>query len=400
MRILIIGGGAAGLAAAVSARKENKKAEITVVERNDRIAKKILATGNGRCNFTNANMSPTCYFGDREFAKKVLENFGTEEALRFFEDLGVMHREEEGRIYPRSNQATSISDALRLFLAENNVKIITGKKISKLKYENGKFNADSISADKVIVAVGGCAAPNFGTDGSSYNLLTDFGHGKTRTKCALVSLKTDTEKIRGLKGVKVFARAEMTVNGKVVASDTGEVLFTDYGVSGIPIMQISRFAEKGAQVRLDMMSEMSFEDLCGELRKRAALFPERDGTEIFSGLINKKLAVPVMRGGNVEKMNVKAKDFTDKNILGFAKFLKGLRLTVVGDSSFSNAQVTAGGIETAKFDPVTMESKLKKGLYAVGEALDVDALCGGYNLHFAWATGAAAGKYAAREAKK
>lgn len=400
MKILIIGGGAAGLAAAVSARKENKNADITVAEKNDRVAKKILATGNGRCNYTNCDINGRFYYGERGFIEKVLERFGTDEAIDFFSSLGVAYREEDGRIYPRSNQAQAVADALRLFLSENNVRFEVGKKILSLRYENGRFNADGITADKVIVATGGKAAAAFGTDGSSYALLTSFGHGKTALKPALVSIKTDTEKIKGLKGVKVFAKVSMLSNGKRVAEDTGEVLFTDYGLSGIPVMQISRFAEKGAVVCVDMLPKMSCEEVKREITRRIRLFPKREGGELFTGLVNKKIAVPLLKYAKVDKISVKAKDFTEENIRKSAEFLKGLRLGVTGDNGFQNAQVTRGGIELKDFDPMTMESKLRRGLYAAGEALDCDGLCGGYNLHWAWATGYIAGTNAARGADR
>lgn len=396
MKILIIGGGAAGLAAAVSARKENKNADITVVERNDRVAKKILATGNGRCNFTNRDIDPRFYFGDRSFIAKVLERFGTDEATGFFSSLGVAHREEDGRIYPRSNQAQAVADALRLFLSENNVRFEVGKKISSLKYENGRFNADGITADRVIAATGGKAAPAFGTDGSSYSLLTSFGHTKTELRPALTAIKTDTEKIKGLKGVRVFARVCLLLNGKTAAEDTGEVLFTDYGLSGIPVMQLSRFAERGAVICVDMLPEMSYEEAKAETERRIRLFPKREGGELFTGLVNKKTAPPLLKYAKVDKASVKAEDFTEENIRKSAEFLKRLRLTVTGDNGFQNAQTTRGGIELKDFDPATMESRLRRGLYAAGEALDCDGLCGGYNLHWAWATGCIAGKSAAR----
>lgn len=396
MRILIIGGGAAGLAAAVSARKENKNAHITVAEKNDRAARKILATGNGRCNFTNCDINPQFYFGERGFISKVLEKFGTDEAVEFFSSLGVAAREEDGRIYPRSNQAQAVADALRLFLSEEGVSFELGRKISNLKYENGRFDADGKACDKVIVATGGKAGASFGTDGSSYSLLTSFGHKRTPLKPALVSLRTDTDKIRGLKGVRAFAKVTLFVNGKAAAEDKGEVLFTDYGLSGIPVMQISRFAERGDNIHVDMLPEMSFDAVKTEILRRIRLFPEREGGELFSGLVNKRTAVPLLKYARVDKINVKAKSFTDENVRRAAEFLKELKLTVTGDGGFQNAQVTRGGIELTDFNPLTMESKLREGLYAAGEALDCDGLCGGYNLHWAWATGCIAGKNAAR----
>ena len=394
--VLIVGGGAAGLAAAVSARKENKDISVAIAEKNDRVARKILATGNGRCNFTNVDISPDKYFGDEAFIEMVLSRFSYEDALSFFASLGVIHRVEDGRVYPNSNMAASVADALRLYVNENNVSVFTGTGIDKIVRENGGFTAGSFFAKKIIVACGGSAAPIYGTDGKAYRLLTAFGHKLNTARPALVSLKTDITKIKGLKGVKVHANVKLENGGKTEICDTGEVLFTDYGLSGIPIMQVSRFAEKGSVVCLDMLPSFSFEETLALIKNHVRSFPERTGEEAFSGMINKKLAVPMMKSAGIEKMNIKLKELSDKNILKCAEFLKKLRLDVLGTSGFTASQVTAGGIDTAHFDPDTLQSKLCKNLFAAGEILDCDAYCGGYNLHWAWATGVIAGRSAAK----
>lgn len=394
--ILIIGGGAAGLAAAVSAIRTNNRIKIAIIEKSDRVAKKIHATGNGRCNYTNTDIQDAYFYGEREFVKKVLEKFGTNEALEFFKSLGIVRRVEDGRVYPISNQASSIADALRLYLAENGIDFVTScaaEDIAVLK--NGEFAVGDLAARKVIVATGGKSQPALGSDGSGYALLEKFGHKRTRLKPALVSLKTDTDKIRGLKGVKVFAKVTLKCKTETIASDEGEVLFTDYGVSGIPVMQISRFAEKGMTLEIDMMPKFSKDEVTGMIYTNVYAFPKREGCELFSGMVNKKIAIPMMKYAKVANSSVKAENFTDENILKCAIFLKELKLKVLGDNGFNNAQVTAGGIETDGFLPETMESKLVKGLYAAGEILDCDAICGGYNLHWAWATGVIAGKNAA-----
>ncbi len=396
--ILIIGGGAAGLAAAVSARWENSEIKIGIVEKNDRIAKKIHATGNGRCNYTNMDVKSDYFYGDKAFIEKVLARFGTEEAIGFFKELGIMHRVEDGRVYPVSNQASAIADCLRLYLMENNVQFITDTFVSDIDVDDkGNFYVGSLCAKKIIVATGGKAQPNLGSDGSGYKLLEKFGHRLTKIKPALVSLKTETEKIKGLKGVKVFARVTLLDKKRELASDYGEVLFTDYGVSGIPVMQLSRFAERGMTIKIDMLPSLSADDLTGEIYERIYKMPEREGGEFFAGMVNKKIAVPMLKAAEAASPTVKVKDFTDENIRKCVLFLKELRLTVTGDNGFNNAQICAGGIELEGFEADTMESKLQKGLYAVGEILDVDAICGGYNLHWAWATGTIAGKCACRQ---
>lgn len=394
--ILIIGGGAAGLAAAVSARKENSNIKIGIVEKNDRVAKKIHATGNGRCNYTNMDMKSDYFYGNKAFVEKVLSQFGATEALSFFKELGIMHRVEEGRVYPISNQASAIADCLRLYLAENAVDFITETYVDSVEKNRDGFKVGKLFAEKVIVATGGKAQPNLGSDGSGYKLLESFGHSVTQIKCALVSLRTETSITKGLKGVKVFARVTLYDKEKQIATDRGEILFTDYGVSGIPVMQISRFAKKGMALEIDMLPDLSRKEALAEIYERVYSLPEREGGELFSGLVNKKIAVPMLRWAGVEKTSVKAKDFTDENIRNCAEFLKKLTLSIQGNNGFENAQVSAGGVELSGFNAETMESKMVKNLYAAGEILDVDAICGGYNLHWAWATGVIAGKSAAK----
>lgn len=393
--ILIVGGGAAGLAAAVSARRENNNISIAIVEKNDRVARKIHATGNGRCNYTNIDIKKEYFYGDEVFIQKVLDKFGSSDAIMFFRSLGVMPRFEEGRVYPVSNQASAVADSLRLYLAENGVDFITDTFVNNIEKTQEGFKVGNILCEKVIIATGGKASPNLGSDGSGYKLLEQFGHRLTKTKPALVSVKTNTDATKSLKGVKVFGKVTLFDKGKPIASDKGEILFTEYGLSGIPVMQISRFAYKGMEIVLDMLPDLSKKDVIGEIYERVYSLPEREGGELFSGMVNKKVAVPMLKYANVEKVSVKAKDFTDENIRKCGEFLKNLKLTVLGDNGFNNAQVCAGGIELGGFDPETMESKLVKNLYAAGEILDCDALCGGYNLHWAWATGTLAGKSAA-----
>ena len=240
--ILIIGGGAAGLAAAVSARKTNKDVTIAILEKSDRVAKKIHATGNGRCNYTNLDIKKDFFYGDEKFVEAVLSKFSSEDAIGFFKELGIMPRFEEGRVYPVSNQASAVAESLRLYLIENNVDFICDVKATDIEKANNGFIVNGFFAKKVIVATGGKASPNLGSDGSGYKLLEKFGHTVTKLKPALVSLKTENEMTKPLKGVKVFARVTLWDRDKKVKSDIGEILFTDYGVSGIPVVQTLKSA--------------------------------------------------------------------------------------------------------------------------------------------------------------
>ncbi|MCD8049467.1 MAG: aminoacetone oxidase family FAD-binding enzyme [Clostridia bacterium] len=395
--ILIIGGGAAGLAAAVSAKRENKNVTVAIAEKGERVGRKILATGNGRCNFTNIDMSPDYFFGDGDFITKILEDFSTEDAIDFFAFLGVKHKIFEGRVYPLSNKASAVLDALRFFCEENGVEFLTGKNITNLSCGKS-FDSDGIKAEKVIVATGGKAAPAFGSDGAGFALLKSFGHTILPQKAALVSIKTETAQIAGLKGVKAYARVSaLGKDGKELFSDKGDLLFTDYGISGIPAMQISRFAEKGCRVKIDLMPDLAFNEVSDELRERIYKFPERKIENLYSGMMDKKLALAMLRYAEIRDLNAPAKSLNDKNVRKCGEFLKNLRLKILGDTGWQNAQTTVGGADLREFDAETMESKLKKNLYAAGEVLSCDALCGGYNLHWAWATGMKAGKSTAKD---
>lgn len=400
--ILILGGGAAGMVAALAAAEAASGARIAVMEKNDRLGKKLATTGNGRCNITNREMSLSHFHGaDRAFIRPALERFDLSDTLEFFDRLGVPIRfDERGRGYPSSLQAASVVDALRFRLEECGVTLLCGRTVSALRRG---FSADTpegvLSADRLIVTCGGQAAPRTGSDGAA-RLLRGFGHRSTGTYPAIVPLRTETAAIRPLKGVKVPGAVQLVRNGRVVLISEGEILFTDYGVSGPPVLDVSRAAviglEKGGrpELSLDFLPAHTAEEVGQQLLYRAAAFPKRPLAELFCGLLHKRLGqVIVKRAGRA--ISDLCGSLTPAEAEKMARLVCGFPLRVTGSAGFANAQTTAGGLLPADFFAETMESRLCPGLYAAGEVLDVDGDCGGYNLQWAWSSGRMAGRSAA-----
>lgn len=401
--LAILGGGAAGLAAAVSAlRASERRVRVVIAERLPRVGKKLLSTGNGRCNFTNTDISAGHYHGDTRFAERVISRFGTEEAVRFFRSVGVPEYIEDGRVYPMSESAAGLLDALRA--AASGAETATDFRAAALlppKTPGGAWrilseNGAELMADAVIVATGGRAAPSLGgSDGSGIELLRALGYEVTRLLPALVQLKVERPSVAALKGVRVRAEASAFSKGQLVHSERGEVLFTEYGLSGIPIFQITAHEECDT-VTLDLCPNICKGKLLDELENRKAIFFTHTAEDFFAGMLQKRLGNLVLRAAGVEKLSRPVSSFDGGTLERIASALKRLEFRVSGRMGWESAQVTAGGVRAAQFDPETMESRLHPRLYAAGELLDVHGDCGGYNLHWAWATGITAGRAAAR----
>lgn len=372
-RIFVIGGGAGGLAAAIAAARAG--ADVTIWEKANRVGKKILKTGNGRCNLSNQYVRASAY-NHPDFVTPVLAETGCSELLDFFHELGLWTvADSEGRIYPRSDTAASVLDVLRLGCAEAGAREVCSTEVSALRPEKGGWRVELQNgayhhADAVIVATGG------GT-----NLLKGLEHPTVPFSPVLCPLRTDIGPIRGLTGLRVKCRARLIQGKKVIADERGEILFRDYGVSGILALDLSRFAEKGQILSLDLMPELSEEALLGKLWARMEL--DRSPEEFLTGVFHRRVSEALLRlaGG------------TDPEDL--TRVIKHLTLEVYGHGDTANAQVTRGGADVSAFDPHTLASLRYPGLYAIGEALDIDGRCGGYNLHWAFASGLAAGRSAA-----
>lgn len=391
--VLIVGGGASGLAISSMLKKHNKSLKITVAEKMDRVGKKLAITGNGRCNITNLSQNISNYHSNSlSQALEILDNFSLDETEKFFSSLGLSFTAENTKIYPLSFQAASVVDILRFSAAKFGVNILTDTKICSLKKENDYFLAttnhnNTITSKCVVVATGGLAGGSrLGSDGDGYNLLKSFGHCILPQSPVIVQVKTDNTYTRQLKGIKVTAGVNVNKNGKIYA-DFGEVLFSDYGLSGPPILQLSRHCSKGSKICLDLLPDYSEKDITETLIKRKEILSHIPLSDFFAGLINKKLGLTLLKVCNINQ-NRFTETLTNSEISSLSKCIKEFKFEVFGNTGFANAQATSGGADLNDFDN-TLMSKKCSGLFASGEVLDLDGDCGGYNLQWAWSSAAA-----------
>jgi hypothetical protein len=403
MKIVIIGGGAAGMAAAISARRFNENTEITILERMDRVGKKILATGNGCCNFSNVNTTVSNYHGKHpDFVKYALMEFTVDYTVSFFNSLGIVPNEkEDGKLYPYSDQASAVLDVLRREVVHCGVEVITGfdvKSVAKTKngFKITSKDGKTVNCTKLIMAAGGCASPALGSDGSGFELMKSLGHKVSSLQPALVQLKTDTNSVKSLKGIKIQGSVSILQNDSVIATQSGEVLFTDYGISGPPVFQLSATVpfSNNLEASIDLMPNHSPKDVFDILENRRYTLAHLTMEDYFVGLLNKRMGNLIARRAGIEKLSYSVDSLTRKQLWAMANEIKDYRLKITGTNGFKNAQVTAGGVFTDQFDAHTMESKIVKNLYCCGEVLDIYGDCGGYNLQWAWSSGFLAGKSA------
>ena len=388
--VCIIGAGASGLCAAIKLKQLSPQLSVALLERFDRAGKKIAVTGNGRCNLSNESISLENYHGaDPDFAYPILKDFDVDALKCFLEPLGVLiKKSENGKLFPYSLQASSVADALRFETERLGVELLTNCEVQDIKKTNGGFSVftnERIFCRAVIIACGGMAGGKLGSD-SGYRLLKSLGHGVTELSPAIVQIKTDTAFTKQLKGVKTDALVKVP-NGKQLL---GEVLFCDYGLSGPPVLQLSRYLKKGDTISLDIMPEYNLRELSYMLNNRAKALKGIGNAEFFCGMLQKRLGQVVLKKCGFSINN--RVDFNDKDCKKIASVIKNFSFEYFGTTGFANAQVTHGGARTDEFSKHTYMSKKQKGLFACGEVLDIDGDCGGYNLHFAFGSGIAAAK--------
>lgn len=395
MDIAIVGGGASGLMAAIAAK--NDENTVTIFERTKRVGKKILATGNGRCNMTNTGAGLENYHGnDPAFVCGVMKRFWVKETLELFSELGILWKEEEnGKVYPYSDTATAVLDVLRRRVEKNGVNILCEHDVKSIEKRKNKFFITTYSGvvnefDKVIIAAGGKAAPDLGSNGSGYEFLKYFNHQITELRPSLVQIKTDSEIVKKLKGIKI--NANVSIGDK---TSSGELLFTDYGFSGPCVFALTSSLKKEDVLSVDMMPEYAFNDVLNIIYERMAYLYDVPLEEFFTGMLNKRVGQAVLKSVGIVPLSRLSSTLSEKEITKLVTAIKKWQFSITGTMSWNNAQVTKGGAKTNQFNPATMESKLVRGLYACGEILDIDGDCGGYNLQWAWSSGYIAGKNAA-----
>ncbi|MFB0918213.1 MAG: NAD(P)/FAD-dependent oxidoreductase [Clostridiaceae bacterium] len=402
-KVLIAGAGASGVLTAIQLKQNG--IDCALIDSQDRILKKLLTTGNGRCNLTNEKLKDCKDFSqyystsDESFKWEPLYNFGAEKALSVFEDLGLpVITLEEGKIYPMSLQASSVSDLLRLRLAELNVPIYTNSRIKDIKpSKDGKiFNImtsdDTYLSEILVIATGGLALPLTGSDGSMLKLVKGLGHTIIKPLPALVQLKTDFKQSKALSGVKSVSELTLISEGFEIYKETGELLFTDYGVSGPPILQISRFStelnDKGKEaiLRINLFPELNVSEVTTLIEKQTRNFPLRSASDLLNGILNKKLIPVLFKLAGLEKMNTPVSQIPTGIIEKLITLLTFWEMNITDTNGFANSQSTIGGVSLKEVDPISLESKIIPGCYFTGEILDVCGACGGYNLQWAWSS--------------
>ena len=399
-KIMIIGGGAAGIMAAIAAARNNAK--VTILEKNSRIGRKILVTGNGRCNYTNINATSKDY-NHPWFVSGSINLFGPRETIKFFKELGIEPLvEQNGRVYPRSEQASSIVDVFLDELKCLGVNVINGVNVCRIVKNGSGFltistDGEKFESDSVIITTGGMAMPTSGSNGSGYSLAQALGHKLIRTLPALVKLKLESPYLKHLDGVKVQGTAALIIDGKKVDERSGDILFTGYGISGPTILDLSRQAalalETGSETLIRVILIGKSEKI--DISKRFLDNPSKQIDHCLIGLINKRLISPLLKEAKIAKHTHPAAALSSSDIDSITRLLTGWDFVVSGTRPFEDAQITVGGIDVAMVDPKTMESTKVPGLYFAGEILDIDGPCGGFNLQWAWTSGHVAGTSAA-----
>ena len=397
--IIIIGAGASGMMAALTAA-ETPGRRVVLLERQQRAGRKLLATGNGRCNLTNTGAALDNYHGEScGFAAPALEAFPPRAVLGFFHSLGLMTVEEYGgRVYPLSDSANSVLDVLRFHLEAKGVELKAAEPAREILREKQGFtvvtDTERLHADKLIVACGGAAGAKLGGVSDGYELLKMLGHKRTALYPSLVQLVTAPEYPRALKGVRANCSLRLFAGESLLAESAGELQFIETGVSGPAVFDLSRAAAtggKGLSLAADFLKDFDEASLFVLLKQRCGTLPTLPAGDMMTGIVHNRLGKMLVKYAGLSA-NTPLRELDDKALHRLAKACKDFRLPVQGTEGFDKAQVTAGGVKTSGFNPETLESWFVPGLFACGEALDIDGDCGGYNLQWAWASGRLAGR--------
>lgn len=402
--VLVIGGGASGMVAAIEAARYGS--QVALLEKENRVGKKLLATGNGRCNFLNLEARDAHFHGrHKEIVGSIMQNMTVKEVKQYFELLGITPKvEQDGKVYPYSDQGSNVLDLLRYEMDHLGVQVFTEEKVvslvKKQKYWTVKTHqGKEFTAHRVVLATGGKAGSQFGADGSGYALAADLGHTITPLYPALVQIKLEADWLKTLKGVKWQGAASVVIDGKTARQEAGELLFTDYGISGPPVLQLSRKVHeqpgKSRELWIHLLHHWTKESIYDHLMTRFRMDPDKRLEMCLLGLFHKRLIPVLLKEAGITEVMQPAHQVSVKQIIRLADLCSAWKVPITGTLSWSQAQVTAGGVDTTEINPSTMASRRHPTLYLTGEIMDVDGDCGGFNLYWAWATGITAGRHAA-----
>lgn len=420
-RIAVVGGGAAGMIAAIQSARLG--AQVTIYERNDRVGKKILSTGNGKCNFSNELMGAEYYHGSgKSLVDTVYQHFGVKETKEFFESLGMRIKDRNGYLYPASEQAATVLDVLRYELERLRVRVHTEQKVIDIAQQQNGLVVETTGHKKekyhaVILACGGKAAPKTGSDGAGFILAERLGHRIVSVVPALTALRCREDFFKRVAGVRCDAKLTLQIDGQAVRFERGELQWTDYGISGIPVFQLSRDAayalhkKRNVTMTINLLPDYSENPECGESPENGGnddsksigfetFWSERWGRQdgqtmeqFVTGIVNKKIGLLFLKLAGIKETET-AEQVPQSCRKKLEELFRSFTVTVTGTNSFDQAQVCAGGVDCLEVTE-TLESRLMPGLYFAGEILDIDGICGGYNLQWAWSSGSLAGHAAA-----
>lgn len=406
-RVLIIGGGASGLMAAISAARAG--AGVTLLEQNKQVGKKLLATGNGRCNLSNRDQDLSHYRGSfPDFIKETLDAFGLTETWKLFEELGIYIRDRKGYLYPYSDQASAVVDVLRMEAEHQGVKLALNTRVERIYRKKELFFVETpgwrYEGEALILAAGSCAAPETGSDGSGYALARSMGHSVIKPLPALVQLRSGDSVFSKLKGLRMEAHIGLYCQDSekvLLAEDVGEIQFTEYGLSGIPVFQVSRYGvralEQGKRIHavLNLLPHLKKEEASVLLEERIRRGAYKTAGQLLIGMFPKSMAECLLKRTGIPS-GKKAGELTDRERQSLVLAFTSFKVEILGSNGFDRAQVCCGGVDTREVEPKTMASRRVPGLYFAGELLDVDGACGGYNLQWAWSSGYLAGLHSAQ----
>ena len=395
---VIIGGGASGLMCAIAAKKKNPSLEIAIIEKNDRIGKKLLSTGNGRCNLTNDNVGVDRYVGSADkLLSAVIKKINTEKLIKYIKSLGLQTvRDNEGRYYPLSRQASTVLDVLRFNCDELGVNLFCGETIRSVKNQKGfvvKTAENEFESDKLVVAAGSKAAPKLGGNGSAADILKNLGHSFALFTPALCPVKVRSDVLKSLKGLRANASVTLYKGSKPVKTESGEVQFNEDNLSGICVFDLSLFTSNDNMITVDLTPDISEKELYNILISNKSRFSKQTADNIFTGILQKRLAQAVLKSAGVKDFSRLCNSLCENELMAAAKSAKQLVFKVIGNEGYDRAQACRGGVPGNEINYETLQSRVTKNLYICGEAIDVCGECGGYNLHFAFAGGIIAGEH-------